>query len=381
MQQNTKGLLLFVFLISLSVFGINFFNNNAYEESSEVTQTTLFEATTTTSPEVNIEKYAYPSFDFEKETTSSLESISDLCYTTGNWFSLTKECLAEWEISLKIIDSKKDTYLKHYEYTLNYFKNNYSNVDEDTFLYIVSTLTINEKVNFFSSQLKEVEEVIRIKENQDDNITSIFLSDESVAKSKELETEDLKIGCYLENLDVPEENPELIEVETLNSRDDKKFNYGIKVESSLNIDPECIKKLLDLILNHEKGWINVTDKAFYHTNVEDSDFVYIFASPETTDELCYPLQTNGIYSCRNEREIVINDFRWKNGAWDFLRDLETYRLYLINHETGHILGWGHTSCPKEGAIAPVMMQQSKGTDGCVPYGWPIYEIIKANFDD
>ena len=381
MQQNTKGLLLFVFLISLSVFGINFFNNNAYEESSEVTQTTLFEATTTTSPEVNIEKYAYPSFDFEKETTSSLESISDLCYTTGNWFSLTKECLAEWENSLKIIDSKKDTYLKHYEYTLNYFKNNYSNIDEDTFLYIVSTLTINEKVNFFSSQLKEVEEVIRIKENQDDNITSIFLSDESVAKSKELETEDLKIGCYLENLDVNVENPELIEVETLNIRHDKKFNYGIKVESSLNIDPECIKKLLDLILNHEKGWINVTDKAFHHTNVEDSDFVYIFASPETTDELCYPLQTNGIYSCRNEREIVINDFRWKNGAWDFLRDLETYRLYLINHETGHILGWGHTSCPKEGAIAPVMMQQSKGTDGCIPYGWPIYEIIKANFDD
>ena len=381
MQQNTKGLLLFVFLISLSVFGINFFNNNAYEESSEVTQTTLFEATTTTSPEVNIEKYAYPSFDFEKETTSSLESISDLCYTTGNWFSLTKECLAEWENSLKIIDSKKDTYLKHYEYTLNYFKNNYSNIDEDTFLYIVSTLTINEKVNFFTSQLKEVEEVIRIKENQDENITSIFLSDESVTKSKELETEDLKNGCYLENLEDPIESPELIEVETINTRDDKKFNFGIKVESSLNIDPECIKKLLDLILNHEKGWINVTDKGFYHTNVEDSDFVYIFASPETTDELCYPLQTNGIYSCRNEREIVINDFRWKNGARDFLRDLETYRLYLINHETGHILGWGHTSCPKEGAIAPVMMQQSKGTDGCVPYGWPIYEIIKANFDD
>lgn len=381
MQQNTKGLLLFVFLISVSVFGINLFNNNDSEESVEVTQTTLFEATTTTSPVVKIEKYAYPSFNFEKETTSSLESISDLCYITGNWFSLTRECLSEWENSLKIIDSKRDAYLEHYEYSLNYFKNNYANIDEDTFLYIVSTLTINEKVNFFTSQLKEVEEVIRIKENQDENITSIFLSDESVTKSKELETEDLKNGCYLENLEDPIESPELIEVETINTRDDKKFNFGIKVESSLNIDPECIKKLLDLILNHEKGWINVTDKGFHHTNVEDSDFVYIFASPETTDELCYPLQTNGIYSCRNEREIVINDFRWKNGARDFLRDLETYRLYLINHETGHILGWGHTSCPKEGAIAPVMMQQSKGTDGCVPYGWPIYEIIKANFDD
>ncbi len=33
MQQNTKGLLLFVFLISVSVFGINLFNNNDSEES------------------------------------------------------------------------------------------------------------------------------------------------------------------------------------------------------------------------------------------------------------------------------------------------------------------------------------------------------------
>jgi len=381
MQQNTKGLLLFVFLISVSVFGINLFNNNDSEESVEVTQTTLFEVTTTTSPEVKIEKYIYPDFDFEKDLASSLESISDECYMSGNWFSLTKECLSEWENSLKTIENKKDDYLEHYEYTLNYFIKNYTFIDKNTFLYIVSALTINERVNLYTAQLIEIEEVIKIKENQEENITSIFLSDESINKSKELGTDDLKIGCYLENLDNPVENPELIEVETLNVRDEKKFNYGIKVESSLNIDSECIKELLNLILNHEKGWINITGKSFHHTNVEDSDFVYIFATPETTDELCYPLQTNGIYSCRNEREIVINDFRWKNGATDFLRDLETYRLYLINHETGHILGWGHSNCPKEGAVAPVMMQQSKGTDGCIPYGWPIYENIKANFND
>lgn len=382
MQQNTKTFLLFLFLISISVFGINFFNSGDSEESVAVTTTTLIEATTTTtSPVIKTEKYIYPNFDFEQETTSSIEAISDICYKTGNWFSLTKECLSEWENSLKIINDKRTTYLEHYEYTLNYFKNNYSNIDEATFLYIVATLTINEKVNFFTSQLTEVEEVIRIKENQEENITAIFLSDESVTKSKDLGTEDLKIGCYLESIENSAENSEIIEVETLNLRDDKKFNYGIQVESSLNIDFECIKRTLDLILNHEKGWINITNKGFHHTSVENSDFVYIFASPETTDELCYPLQTNGIYSCRNEKNIVINDFRWKNGARDFLRDLETYRLYLINHETGHILGWGHTSCPKEGAIAPVMMQQSKGTDGCVPYGWPIYENIKANFDD
>ena len=93
-------------------------------------------------------------------------------------------------------------------------------------------------------------------------------------------------------------------------------------------------------------------------------------------------ETNGIYSCRNEEEIIINYFRWENGAVDFGNDMKTYRLYLINHETGHILGWGHTGCPKDGALAPVMMQQSKTTDGCTPYGWPLYEIIdmKYGFD-
>ena len=73
-------------------------------------------------------------------------------------------------------------------------------------------------------------------------------------------------------------------------------------------------------------------------------------------------------------------FRWQNGAVDFKNDMETYRIYLINHETGHILGWGHVGCPKEGAIAPVMMQQSKGTEGCIPYGWPAYENIKSKYD-
>ena len=88
MQQNTKGLLLFVFLISVSVFGINLFNNNDSEESVEVTQTTLFEATTTTSTVIKIEKYAYPSFDFEKETTSSLLLLDKI----QNFLHFTEQC-------------------------------------------------------------------------------------------------------------------------------------------------------------------------------------------------------------------------------------------------------------------------------------------------
>ena len=142
----------------------------------------------------------------------------------------------------------------------------------------------------------------------------------------------------------------------------------------------CIRdRLIASILNDSRGWIKVTEKEFQLVDNVESEFEFIFASPEKTDELCYPLETNGIYSCRNEQQIIINFFRWVNGAIDFGSDLETYRLYLINHEVGHILEWGHVGCPKEGALAPVMMQQSKSTMGCEPYGWPIYEILEKEF--
>ena len=162
-------------------------------------------------------------------------------------------------------------------------------------------------------------------------------------------------------------------------KDEDKINFALKVESILPVGPECLGKLINSILNDSRGWKNITEKDFLLVNEEDADFTFIFASPEKTDELCAPLETNGIYSCRNEEQVVINYFRWENGAADFGTDLKTYRLYLINHETGHILGWGHTGCPKEGAIAPVMMQQSKTTDGCQPYGWPLYEIIDMKY--
>ncbi len=45
-----------------------------------------------------------------------------------------------------------------------------------------------------------------------------------------------------------------------------------------------------------------------------------------------------------------------------------------------MLGWGHTTCPAEGALAPLMMQQSKSTNGCLPYGWPTYERLESIFD-
>ena len=376
MQQNIKGLLLLIFLIVFSFVSFQYFNN---DDAGTVSVPSTTSTTTTTVAVVEIEPYNAPVFNLEEIISSSLEKIDIVCERTGNWFSLTSTCLEQWNNAYITITENKALYSEHYEYSRKYFIENYKYLEEDDLEVIISSLAINEKLNFFVNELTEVSEVLAIKKDSMQNSTSIFLSDDAIQDAKSIGTEDLLGGCYLDVENSPSDN-EWVEVPSGNTKDSSKFNYGIKIESSLDLDSNCIKNLLFLILNDEKGWINITDKSFHQTSIEESDFVYIFATPEKTDELCYPLETNGIFSCRNEKEIVINNFRWENGATDFLKDIEMYRLYLINHETGHILGWGHTDCPKEGAIAPLMMQQSKGTNGCIPYGWPAYEVVKSKFD-
>ena len=209
------------------------------------------------------------------------------------------------------------------------------------------------------------------------NQTAIYATQEEINNSKKISYDFLQSGCKKdESTDSEKEWITPLEFFTY---DESKINFSLKIDSTLGLKVDCIGNLITSILNDTRGWVKVTEKEFQLVDNVESEFEFIFASPEKTDELCYPLETNGIYSCRNEQQIIINFFRWVNGAIDFGSDLETYRLYLINHEVGHILEWGHVGCPKEGALAPVMMQQSKSTMGCEPYGWPIYEILEKEF--
>jgi hypothetical protein len=81
-----------------------------------------------------------------------------------------------------------------------------------------------------------------------------------------------------------------------------------------------------------------------------------------------------VWSCRNGRNVVINEDRWlgRSDSWlAALAPLDTYRQMVLNHETGHWLGFGHAACPGAGAPAPVMQQQSMTLDACVPNSWPL----------
>jgi len=380
MNQNIKTLILLGFLFILSFFAFNYFNNT--NEASEELTLQVEQSTTTTAVviENNKETFDYFETSFDEYINSLFVGLDNSCEKVGSWFSLTDNCIQQWSLILTQISDSKTKYLQYSENARNYFIRNYQYLTLEELNTITPIFLIDEKIKRYTEQLIEVENVILSKSNQSENSTVIFLSSDSIEKARDIGNKDLLTGCYIDELS-QESEEEWKLVDNVNTRDSKKINYALKIQSEINLDPLCMKNLLFLILNNEKGWTNVTGKGFQLTSVEDSDFVFIFATPEKTDELCYPLETNGIYSCRNESEIIINNFRWKEGAVDFGRDIETYRLYLINHETGHLLGWQHKECPKEGAIAPVMMQQSKGTNGCLPYGWPVYEIVYANFDD
>ena len=81
-----------------------------------------------------------------------------------------------------------------------------------------------------------------------------------------------------------------------------------------------------------------------------------------------------VWSCRNGRNVVVNEDRWVgaspawNAAGGSLRD---YRHMVVNHETGHWLGFGHSACPSPDAVAAVMQQQSMGLQGCTTNAWPL----------
>jgi hypothetical protein len=79
------------------------------------------------------------------------------------------------------------------------------------------------------------------------------------------------------------------------------------------------------------------------------------------------------WSCRNGGNVVINEDRWLGAspAWtEAGGSLRDYRHMVVNHETGHWLGFGHATCASPGSVATVMQQQSMDLQGCTPNPWP-----------
>jgi hypothetical protein len=148
------------------------------------------------------------------------------------------------------------------------------------------------------------------------------------------------------------------------------LRYTVEVEAATGLDPDAVAAEVDAALGDPRSWARVR-RLERVDDVSLADARVVVATPGTVDALCarVGLNTAGVFSCWTGTVAALNSWRWEVGA-PWFEDITSYRTYLVNHEVGHALGHGHRRCSEPGAPAPVMMQQSKGLDGCVANGWP-----------
>ncbi len=150
----------------------------------------------------------------------------------------------------------------------------------------------------------------------------------------------------------------------------KTVKYVVKVEDTTEVKPDEAAAEVQRTFDDPRGWAGYGKRNFTLVNDESQAALTIYiASPKTANELCKPADVESKWNCRVGDRVVLNSDRWRfmTPTYD---DLGVYRSYLVNHEVGHYLGQGHVGCPKPGAAAPVMMQQSVDLNGCLPNAWP-----------
>ena len=149
------------------------------------------------------------------------------------------------------------------------------------------------------------------------------------------------------------------------------YRYVLRVEGGTSVDAAAAAAVIESVLNDDRGWRGTEGVSF--EQVDDpaaADFTLSIATPTTTDALCAPLETIGMWNCRNGTNVVLNSDRWTYGSPTF-SSVDAYHVYEINHEVGHFLGHEHEYCAGAGLTSPVMAQQSRTREGgCTENGWP-----------
>ncbi|MEU6884199.1 DUF3152 domain-containing protein [Streptomyces viridosporus] len=159
----------------------------------------------------------------------------------------------------------------------------------------------------------------------------------------------------------------------------QKITYRVDVEQGLGLDGELFAEAVQKTLNDNRSWAHNGARTFERVHSGRVDFVITLASPGTTADWCArsgldtTVDNVSCDSAATER-VMINAYRWAQGAETYGDRIHAYRQMLINHEIGHRLGYGHVTCDKDGDLAPVMQQQTKFVDhdgiDCRPNPWP-----------
>ncbi|GAA3031994.1 DUF3152 domain-containing protein [Gordonia defluvii] len=146
------------------------------------------------------------------------------------------------------------------------------------------------------------------------------------------------------------------------------YTYAVEVENGLvPVDysgDKAFASMVDATLANKKSWIGGGKVSFKRVNGDQSpDLRISLTSTNTARELCgYQIKLESSCFYPPTHQVLLNEARWVRGAISFAGDTHSYRQYQINHEVGHGIGYeAHEPCKQDGALAPIMMQQTFGT--------------------
>lgn len=133
-----------------------------------------------------------------------------------------------------------------------------------------------------------------------------------------------------------------------------------------NADLNDLKGKLAATYADPRGWGLDGRMAFQYVESSCEYTVWLAAPGQMTSfgEIC-----DDYYNCQVGTNVIVNDERWNKATEPWVAtgaSIEDYRVLVINHETGHRLGFlDNNTCPTPGGSAPVMMQQSVDLLGCM----------------
>ncbi|MGH3348711.1 MAG: DUF3152 domain-containing protein [Nocardioides sp.] len=146
--------------------------------------------------------------------------------------------------------------------------------------------------------------------------------------------------------------------------------YRIETRGTITASMRKFRRQVAQTFADPRGWRSAG--VGFRRVKQGGDFSVVLAEASTVPS--FSPVCSAQWSCRVGRYVIINQLRWRHASPSWNRankPLRSYRHMVVNHETGHWLGHGHLACGGDRRLAPVMMQQSKGLDGCRHNPWPL----------
>lgn len=146
----------------------------------------------------------------------------------------------------------------------------------------------------------------------------------------------------------------------------EKFTYTVEIEDGIQdaASDQAFARAVGAVLSDNRSWIAGGQFTLQRVDSGKPSFRVSLTSVMTLrgGDLCqYTTALEASCFRHDAGRVLINNARWARGAVPFNGDLGAYRVYAINHEVGHALGFRHQPCGENGMLAPVMMQQSFST--------------------